>query len=79
MLRLCGMIFLKKVIKYFDERSYTLYLCHGIIFCGIIDKFSMHILAKFIIAVIGTVVLTLIVHKYYEKPIQNILLTKLTK
>ena len=73
-----------KVLDYLDEHSYTLYLVHGITFCGILDKdiFSKQIfyifgndvaviIFRLFISVIVTSILTVIIHKYFEKPIQK--------
>lgn len=72
-----------KVLDVLDEHSYTLYLVHGITFCGILDKFGVEafgslvvaIIARILIAIVLTVILTIVVHRFVEKPIQN----KLTK
>lgn len=65
----------KRAIKVFDvldEHSFTLYLVHGIVFCGIIDKFEINIYFRIAIAIIGTFILTVLVHKYIEKPIRKL-------
>ena len=72
-----------KMLEVLDDHSYTLYLVHGITFCAIIDKFDINtfgntrsfLLFRLAVSIIGTAVLTVVVHKYVEKPIQN----KLTK
>ncbi len=61
------------IMDVLDEHSYTLYLVHGIIFCGIIDKFEFNMYLRISIAVFGTLILTIMVHKYIEKPIQRLL------
>ncbi len=60
-----------KTFDVLDEYSYTLYLVHGIVFCGIIDKFEINIFLRIVIAVFLTAVLTFSIHKFIEKPIQN--------
>ena len=70
-----------KTIEVLDEHSYTLYLIHGITFCGIVDKVDINVFSnriigivfRLIITIIGTGVLTVIIHKYIEKPIQHAL------
>ncbi len=65
--------YLTKVVNKLDEYSYTLYLAHGIIFCGVLDKLYLenHLLIKLSIAIVGTVILTVFIHKYLEVPIQH--------
>ena len=65
--------YLLRVFDVLDEHSYTLYLVHGIVFCGIIDKFEVGLVLRVLIAVVGTAFLTWIVHKLYEKPVQSLL------
>ena len=68
-----------KVLDILDEHSYTLYLVHGITFCGIIDKFEINVFSSLIVAIIFrlvvsiilTAILTVAIHKYVEKPIQK--------
>ena len=62
-----------RIIDILDEHSYTLYLVHGIVFCGIIDKFNINIYFRIAIAIFGTVFLTIIIHKFIEKPAQKVL------
>ena len=64
---------IQKVFFILDEHSYTVYLIHGIVFCGIIDKVNVGRPFTAIIAIFGTTVLSFIVHKFYEKPIVNAL------
>ena len=69
----------QKVLSFFDEHSYTLYLVHGITFCGIIDKMDLNVIpnhmiaivCKLFIAILGTGILTYLTHKFYEKPLQK--------
>ena len=56
-----------------DEHSYTLYLVHGIVFCGVLDKFPINTWMRVLIAILCTGLLTLVVHRFVEKPIQNCL------
>lgn len=64
-----------------DEYSYTLYLVHGLTFCGIIDKIGMDVFNNLVgaiafrlfIAVFITGLLTFLIHRFYEKPIQKVL------
>ena len=67
-----------KTISRLDEYSYTVYLVHGIVFCGLIDKLDMNRYLTAVIAVVGTVILSLIVHNAYEKPVA-LLISRLTK
>ncbi len=72
---------ISKVLEYLDEYSYTLYLVHGITFCGIIDKIDgsgfgnpiVDAIIRLTIAVVGTGVLTVLIHRFIEKPVQKIL------
>ena len=68
-------ISIKKALDVLDEHSYTLYLVHGIVFCGIIDKFQFNKWIIALIAILLTIILTITIHKFIEKPIQNKLLT----
>ncbi len=66
------------LINIIDGYSYTLYLVHGIVFCSLIDRlrtksFNMPITVIGIIAIIGTFVTTIFIHKYFELPVQNYL------
>lgn len=72
--------FLEKIINVLDKYSYTLYLGHGVIFCGILDKlilFGTSWIIILLIAIFGTCLFTFIVGKYIEKPMQRILSKKL--
>ena len=68
-----------KIVNLLDEYSYTIYLVHGITFLGIIAKFepsafentSTAILFRLSIAIIGTLLLSILIHRLYEKPIQK--------
>lgn len=60
-----------KVFDVLDEHSYTLYLVHGIVFCGILDKFHFNTWIRLFIAIVVTSLLTIAIHKFIEKPIQN--------
>lgn len=65
-----------KIINLLDEYSYTLYLGHGIVFCGIIDKVNMPKYLVACVAVFGTIIITFVLRKLIEKPAQK-LLTKI--
>ena len=73
-----------KVLDFLDEHSYTLYLVHGITFCGIIDKFDVSafgnieidVIFRLVISIIVTCTLTIIIHRFVEKPIQKFLTHK---
>ena len=62
---------IKKALDVLDEHSYTIYLAHGIVFCGIIDKFQFNTWVIALIAIVLTTVLTITIHKFFEKPIQK--------
>lgn len=64
-----------KVFDVLDEHSYTLYLVHGIVFCGILDKIHFNTWIRLFIAIVVTSLLTIAIHKFIEKPIQNKLST----
>ena len=72
----------QKVVCYLDEHSYTLYLVHGAVFYSIIDRIgygrlgvpkSIIGIAAITLSLAGTV----IVHKWIEKPTQNLLKEKM--
>ncbi len=71
---------LQKLVNVLDKYSYTVYLIHGIVFCGIIDKIevirSSRILVT-VVAVLGTTILTWLVGRFLEKPLQRWLTAKL--
>lgn len=73
---------LQKLVNVLDKYSYTIYLVHGVVFCGIIDRVpainSSRILVT-VVAVFGTIVLTWLVGKYLEKPLQKWLTKKFVK
>lgn len=68
-----------RILDILDEHSYTLYLVHGITFCGIIDKFDINefnssitaVVFRLFISIVLTAILTIVIHRYYEKPIQK--------
>lgn len=73
---------LQRTIDTLDKYSYTLYLMHGVVFCSVIDRLNLMGVSRAIIAaiaVIGTFVATLIVGKFIEKPIQNLLKKRILK
>lgn len=70
---------IQKIINRIDEYTYTFYLAHGIVFCGIIDKFVFLNWQKVLIAVFGSILLTYICYHFYEKPIQRVLRKLLIK
>lgn len=72
--------FLEKIIDVLDKYSYTLYLGHGVIFCGILDKLILLGTSRIIILLIsifGTILFTFIVGRYIEKPMQKFFKSKL--
>lgn len=64
---------IKKVLAISDRYSYTLYLAHGIVFIHILDRFTMHILFRGFIAVVGSALVTIIIKHCAEDPIQKFL------
>lgn len=70
---------LLKVINVLCEHSYTLYLGHGIIFCSILDKFTLGLAPKLLIAILGTIIITVLLYNCYEKPLTRLLNKKLLK
>lgn len=60
---------IRNLIEVVDEHSYTLYLMHGIVFCSVIDKLQLSWWINAMIAIIGSFVLTVVVHQLYEKPV----------
>lgn len=68
----------KKILSTIDKYSYSIYLCQGITFLGIIDK--MNNPSKpviIIIAVFGTALISFLVYQLVEKPIQTWLLKRI--
>lgn len=64
---------IKKILLVLDKYSYTIYLGHGLIFCGFIDKYSFSPAVVFGIAVCGTSLLVYSVYNFIEYPIQKFL------
>lgn len=68
-----------KILDYLDEHSYTLYLVHGITFCGFLDKFGIDVFGNTVVAIvirlfisiIVTSLFTVLIHKHFEKPVQK--------
>ena len=68
-----------KILDFLDEHSYTVYLVHGITFCGILDKVGAQVFGntlvtaifRLTVSIFVTGILTLLIHKYIEKPIQK--------
>lgn len=72
----------QRVIDVLDEHSYALYLVHGAFFCSIIDRlkgfgFFRPNWIVGMIAVVGSVIGTVLVHCFVEKPLQKLLKRKL--
>lgn len=63
----------KRFVCKFDEYSYTIYLVHGLIFCGFIDKYAFQPAVVLGIAVFGTGLAVFIIYNFIEHPIQKIL------
>lgn len=67
-------------INFLDEHSYTIYLVHGITFCGMIDKLDSNvygdtpigIIIRLFISIVVTFFLTIVIHQFVEKPIQSL-------
>ena len=59
------------IIDTVDNYSYTLYLIHGVIFCGLIDEFQFPIIVRLFIAIFGTLFFTVLVYQYFELPVQR--------
>lgn len=58
------------------ERSVTLYLMHGVVFCSVVDRLVWMEVPKIYIAfvsIVGTILATWFVGTYLEKPIQSVL------
>ncbi len=73
---------IKNIINLLDKYSYTFYLVHGVIFCSLLDRLialgtNRLLIAE--IAIIVTPILTLIIGRFIEQPIQNFLRKKLLK
>jgi len=68
---------INNIINYIDEHTYTLYLVHGIVFCSLIDRLNIEYWQKGILAVLLSVIGTLLVYRFYEKPIQKWLTNKI--
>ena len=62
---------IKKIFGVIDQYSYTMYLVHGVIFIHILDRFELGRCIETLIAIVGTAVLTVIVHRGLEKPLQK--------
>ncbi len=65
---------LQNTINTLDNYSYTLYLMHGVVFCSLIDRLNTIQVPKLIIAVCSVAIslmLTWIVGRFIEKPIQK--------
>ena len=65
---------LTKCIDYIDQRTYTLYLVHGIVFCGLIDRlyvFKTPYWIRGLLAVTLSLVGTVLVYRFYERPVQR--------
>lgn len=70
---------LLSVINVVDSHSYTLYLGHGIIFCSVLDKFIFPPSVKLLIAILGSLALTIVLYNFYEKPITKFLNKKIVR
>lgn len=67
---------LNALLNVLDRYSYTIYLVHGIIFCSILDRIIPLGVSRWVIAFIaiaGTSVLTFLVGRFLEKPLQTYL------
>lgn len=62
-----------RVLQVFDKYSYTMYLAHGIIFIHILDRFTFNLGIRALIAVLGSIILTVIIKLFIEGPIQKLL------
>ncbi len=71
--------FMKKVLHITDTYSYTLYLAHGIIFIHILDRFALGRIIEALIAIAGSIILTFLIKKLLESPIEKLLNKLLTK
>lgn len=70
-----------KWIDYIDQRTYTLYLVHGMVFCSFIDRLYLldsPFWVRGILAVTLSTIGTILVYRFYEKPVQS-WLTKIGK
>ncbi len=73
---LCLPKWLQNIINFLDKYSYTLYLMHGVVFCSVIDKLNQYGVSKILIAflaILGTFIVTWLVGKFIEKPLQKLL------
>ena len=75
---------IKNIINKLDEYTYTMYLVHGIIFCSVIDKLTLFkiVLPNFVIGVLAiglSIIFTILIHDYIEKPIQLFLKRRFVK
>lgn len=67
---------LSTLVDVLDKYSYTIYLVHGIIFCSILDRLiPLGVPRRYLalIAIAGTTVLTFLVGRFLEKPLQAFL------
>lgn len=67
---------MQRVVDVIDEHSYTMYLVHGIVFCSLLDRlradrFGVPRVIIGVIAIVGTFLGSVIVHRWIEKPLQQ--------
>ena len=75
---------IQRIVDIVDEHTYTLYLVHGMVFCSLLDRLKAN---RFntprsvigLIAIVGTFLGTVIIHRFFEKPIQKMLRRRLLK
>lgn len=70
---------IRSIILTLDKYSYTVYLAHGIIFCGLLDKLGLSPKRTALIAVVGTAILTVFIYHAIERPIQDVLLKRVKR
>ena len=66
----------QSAVSLIDRYSFAIYLCHGIVFCGLLDKVPHPRYLTPIIAILGTAVLSVAVHHMIEEPCSKLLYKK---
>ena len=64
---------IEKLLKVSDKYSYTFYLAHGIVFIHCLDVLIWNRLLEAIIAVVGSLILTVFINNCIETPIKKYL------
>ena len=68
-----------RIVNCLDPYTYSLYLTHCVVVCGVLDKLPLSKLSAYLIGILGSILLTIFIYHTFEKPIYSFLRKRVEK